>query len=83
MSKNNVYSLSFFETYSFCQRFGSMAIVHSNETAQQFQQAMRRSSCDAFGAFTGHTDISEEGNFVEYGSKNNLSWTNWDPEHGQ
>ena len=77
------YRLSFFETYSFCQRFGSMAIVQSNETAQQFQQAMRQSSCDAFGAFTGYTDIAEEGNFVEYGSKNDLSWTNWDPEFGQ
>ena len=70
--------LSFFETYSFCQRFGSMAVVNSNATARKLVEAMERSTCDRWGAFTGHTDHEKEGTFVEYGSKKMMSWTNWD-----
>ena len=74
------YKMSFWQTNSFCKRFGSMAVVRDNITAYKFQDAMKRSSCDKFGAFTGYTDLYEEGNFVEFGSKSRMAWSNWDPD---
>ena len=52
---------TFWETYRFCKSFGSMAIASNNNTANQMVDAMVRFKCDRFGAFTGHTDIEEEG----------------------
>lgn len=68
---------TFSETYTFCRSLGSMAIASNNQTTNQMVDAMERFKCDRFGAFTGHTDIEEEGHFVEVETGKKMIFTNW------
>ena len=54
-----------------------MAIASNNNTANQMVDAMERFKCNRFGAFTGHTDIEEEGHFVEVETGRKMIYTNW------
>ena len=54
-----------------------MGIVSNNHTAKQIMNAMEQFTCDRFGAFTGHTDIEEDGFFVEFETGRKMNFTNW------
>ena len=76
---------TFDETYKFCKGFGSMAVASDNHTAKQIVDALYRYNCDRWGAFTGHTDWEEEGNFAEFETGRKINFTNWaekEPNNG-
>ena len=69
--------LDFFETLSFCEKFGEMTEISSNKTAFEVKELLKQ--YNSFWVFTGYTDIKEENEWVFLFTGKKLVWDNWNP----
>ena len=53
--------------------------MENNTTLKYFMEALK--TIDEFAAFTGYTDLEEEGRWVRYDAKEEMTWAHslWNP----
>ena len=81
--------LNFEETFNFCNRLGSMAVISSKEIALGVNRTLASYKTKHNGiwmntfpdleVYTGYTDIEKEGDWVIHDTDKKLDWPNWSP----
>ena len=81
--------LNFEETFNFCSKLGSMAVISSKEIALGVNRTLASYKTKHNGiwmntfpdleVYTGYTDIEKEGDWVIHDTDKKLDWPNWSP----
>ena len=81
--------LNFEETFNFCSRLGSMAVISSKEIAVGVNRTLASYKTKHNGiwmntfadleVYTGFTDIEKEGDWVVHDTDKKLDWQIWSP----